>query len=257
VICNKNLLDPEPFFSFLHRFILQTSAFPWGRSDDCEGQTYFNGTKNNLLLSIELGEDGSSMETSPKIQKEVIESCKNGSEKAFGQIVLRSQKKVFNIAYRMLGNREEAKDLAQEVFLSVYESIKDLREEGKFDAWLTQITINHCRNRWKYLERRKYFKSESLDDPIETEDGDTAKPIYDPGGNPETLYEKRLIQEAIQRGLLKLKEEQRELIVLRDLQGFSYEEMGELFRVPIGTIKSKLHRARMDLKEILERANHE
>jgi RNA polymerase sigma-70 factor (ECF subfamily) len=196
------------------------------------------------------------METSPKIQKEVIESCKAGNEKAFVEIVLRSQKKVFNIAYRMLGNKEEAKDLAQEVFLSVYESIKDLREEVKFDAWLTQITINHCRNRWKYLERRKYFKSDSLDDPIETEDGDMARPIYHPSDNPETLYEKKMIQETIQRGLLKLKDEQRELIVLRDLQGFSYEEIGELFQLPIGTIKSKLHRARMDLKEILEKTVH-
>ncbi len=196
------------------------------------------------------------METSPKIPKKVIESCKAGDEKAFAEIVLHNQKKVFNIAYRMLGNREEAKDLAQEVFLSVFESIKDLREEVKFDAWLTQITINHCRNRWKYLERRKYFKSDSLDDPIGTEDGDMPRPIYHPFDNPETLYEKKMVQEAIQRGLLKLKEDQRELIVLRDLQGFSYEEIGELFRLPTGTIKSKLHRARMDLKGILERAGH-
>jgi RNA polymerase sigma-70 factor (ECF subfamily) len=196
------------------------------------------------------------METSPKIQREVIESCKAGNEKAFGEVVLRSQKKVFNIAYRMLGNKEEAKDVAQEVFLSVHASIKDLREEVKFDAWLTQITINQCRNRWKYLERRKYFKSESLDDPIETEDGEIPRPICDPSDNPETLYEKRMIQEAIQRGLLKLKEDQREMIVLRDLRGFSYEEMGELFQLPIGTIKSRLHRARMDLKKILERVLH-
>ena len=196
------------------------------------------------------------METSPKIQREVIESCKAGNEKAFGEVVLRSQKKVFNIAYRMLGNKEEAKDVAQEVFLSVHASIKDLREEVKFDAWLTQITLNHCRNRWKYLERRKYFKSESLDDPIETEDGEMPRPIYDPSDNPETLYEKRMIQEAIQRGLLKLKEDQREMVVLRDLRGFSYEEMGELFQLPIGTIKSRLHRARMDLKEILEKAQY-
>ena len=196
------------------------------------------------------------METSPKIQREVIESCKAGNEKAFGEVVLRSQKKVFNIAYRMLGNKEEAKDVAQEVFLSVHASIKNLREEVKFDAWLTQITLNHCRNRWKYLERRKYFKSESLDDPIETEDGEMPRPIYDPSDNPETLYEKRMIQEAIQRGLLKLKEDQREMVVLRDLRGFSYEEMGELFQLPIGTIKSRLHRARMDLKKILERVLH-
>jgi RNA polymerase sigma-70 factor (ECF subfamily) len=196
------------------------------------------------------------MKTSPKIQREVIENCKAGDERAFAEIVLYSQKKVFNIAYRMLGNLEEAKDLAQEVFISVFDSIKDLREEIRFDAWLTQITLNHCRNRWKYLKRRQYFNSDSLDDPIETEEGDVPRDVYDPSDNPETLYEKKLIQQLIQRGLQKLKEDQRELLVLRDLQGFSYEEMGELLGLPEGTIKSKLHRARMDLKRVLERAAH-
>jgi RNA polymerase sigma-70 factor (ECF subfamily) len=196
------------------------------------------------------------MGTSPGIQKEVIESCKAGDEKAFADIVLHRQRKVFNIAYRMLGNQEEAKDLAQEVFISVFESIKDLKEEIKFDAWLTQITLNHCRNRWKYLKRRQYFNSDSLDDPVETENGNMPKAVYDPSGNPETLYEKKMIQQFIQKGLLKLREDQRELLVLRDLQGFSYGEMSELLGLPEGTIKSKLHRARMDLKGILEKSAH-
>ncbi len=196
------------------------------------------------------------METSPKIGKEVIVSCKAGDEKAFTEIVLCYQRKVFNIALRMLGNKEEAKDLAQEVFLAVFESIKDLREEVKFEPWLTQITLNHCRNRWKYLKRRKYFNSDSIDDPIETEDGNMERPFYHPFDNPETLCEKKMIQEFIQRGLLRLREEQRELIVLRDLQGHSYEEIGKMFSLPEGTIKSKLHRARMDLKEILGRFAH-
>jgi len=196
------------------------------------------------------------MSTSPKIQKEVIENCKAGDEKAFAEIVLHRQKKVFNIAYRMLGNSEEAKDLAQEVFISVFESIKDLKEEIKFDGWLTQITLNHCRNRWKYLKRRQYFSSDSMDDPIETEDGSVPRAVYDPSDNPEILFEKKMIQQWIQRGLLKLKEDQRELLVLREFQGFSYEEMSESLGLPEGTIKSKLHRARMDLKEVLERSTH-
>jgi RNA polymerase sigma-70 factor (ECF subfamily) len=80
--------------------------------------------------------------------------------------------------------------------------------------------------------------------------------IYDPSDNPEVLFEKKMIQQLIQRGLLELKEDQRELLVLRDLQGFSYEEMGETLGLPEGTIKSKLHRARMDLKQVLERFAH-
>ena len=196
------------------------------------------------------------METSPKIGKEVIESCKSGDREAFAEIVLTYQKKVFNIAYRMLGNREEAKELSQEVFLSVLESIKDLREDIKFEPWLTQITLNHCRNRWKYLKRRHYFKTDSLSDPIETEDGEMERPVCDPSDNPETLFEKKMVQQFVQRGLLKLKEDQREMIVLRDLRGFSYEEIGRLLSLPEGTIKSRLHRARMDLKGILERSVH-
>lgn len=196
------------------------------------------------------------MESSPKIQKEVIENCKAGDESAFSEIVLTYQKKVFNIAYRILGNREEAKELSQEVFLSVLESIKGLREEIKFEPWLTQITLNHCRNRWKYLKRRHYFKTDSLNDPIETEDGEMERQVYDPSGNPETLFEKKMVRQFVQRGLLKLKEDQREMIVLRDLQGFSYEEIGRLLSLPEGTIKSRLHRARMDLKGILERSMH-
>lgn len=196
------------------------------------------------------------MERSPKIQKEVIEGCKAGDEKAFSEIVLTYQKKVFNIAFRMLGNREEAKELSQEVFLTVLESIKDLKEAIKFESWLTQITLNHCRNRWKYLKRRQYFKTDSLDDPIETEDGEMERQVFDPSDNPETSLEKKMIRQFVQSGLMKLKEDQREMIVLRDLQGYSYEELGELFSLPEGTIKSRLHRARMDLKEILGKSVH-
>jgi RNA polymerase sigma-70 factor (ECF subfamily) len=196
------------------------------------------------------------MRTSPKIQRDVIESCKAGDQRAFAEIVLQSQKKVFNIAYRMLGNSEEAKDLAQEVFVSVFNSIKDLRDEIKFDSWLTRITLNHCRNRWKHLKRRQYFNSDSLDDPVEMEEGDVPRAVYDPSDNPETLYEKKMIQELVQEGLQKLKEDQRELLVLRDLQGFSYEEICELLSLPEGTVKSKLHRARMDLKQVLEQFVH-
>ena len=196
------------------------------------------------------------MERSLKIQREVIDGCKRGDGHAFLEIVLTYQKKVFNIAFRMLGNREDAKELSQEVFISVLESIKDLKDVLKFESWLTQITLNHCRNRWKYLKRRQYFKTDSLNHPIETENGEAERAIYSPSHNPETLFEKKMIREFVQRGLMKLKEDQRELIVLRDLLGYSYEEIGELFSLPVGTIKSKLHRARMELKEILERSLH-
>jgi RNA polymerase sigma-70 factor (ECF subfamily) len=196
------------------------------------------------------------MEISPKIGKEVIEGCKAGDRRAFERVVLFYQKRVFNYAYRMVGNMEEAKELAQEVFVSVFESIKSLRDEAKFEGWLKQITVNHCRNRWKYLKRRHYFNTDSMDDPIETEDGEVTKSFADPSDTPDTAYEKKMVQEWIQKGLLQLKEDQRELIVLRHLQELSYDEMGKCLNLPEGTVKSKLHRARMDLKEILGRDVH-
>ena len=196
------------------------------------------------------------MEISPKIGKEVIEGCKAGDRKAFEKIVLFYQKRVFNYAYRMAGNMEEAKELAQEVFVSVFESIKSLRDDAKFEGWLKQITVNHCRNRWKYLKRRHYFNTDSMDHPVETEDGEVTKSFADPSDTPDTAYEKKRVQEWIQNGLLQLKEDQREMIVLRHLQELSYDEMGKCLNLPEGTVKSKLHRARMDLKEILGRDVH-
>jgi len=196
------------------------------------------------------------MEISPKIGKEVIEGCKAGDRKAFEKIVLFYQKRVLNYAYRMLGNMEEAKELAQEVFVSVFESIAELREVAKFDAWLKQVALNHCRNRWKYLKRRHYFSTDSVDDPIETEDGEMAKSFADPSDPPDTVYEKKRVQEWVQEGLLQLKEDQRELVVLRDLQGLSYDEIGKALNLAEGTVKSRLHRARMDLKEILQKYVH-
>jgi RNA polymerase sigma-70 factor (ECF subfamily) len=190
------------------------------------------------------------------MEASLIESFKLGDEKAFEEIVLTYQKKVFNITYRMLGNTEEAKDMAQEVFVSVFQSIKDLKEDAKFEAWLTQIALNHCRNRWKYLKRRRYFHTDALQDFGDPKDGVMGEALQDPSDNPEVTYEKKMIQQFVQEGLLELREEQRALIVLRDLQGLSYEEIGRLFDLPEGTIKSKLHRARMELKEVLEKAAH-
>lgn len=193
------------------------------------------------------------MEISPRIGKEVVRSCKSGDIEAFERIVLCYQKRVFNIAYRMIGNRDEAKDLAQEVFITVHQAIKELKEESKFDAWLTQITLNHCRNRWKFLRRRHYFRSESLETARTSEEGARPLVALDPADRPDMQYEKKQVQEWVQRGLLRLGEEQRELIVLRDLQGLSYGEIGTALGLPEGTVKSKLHRARMELKEILKR----
>jgi RNA polymerase sigma-70 factor (ECF subfamily) len=106
------------------------------------------------------------------------------------------------------------------------------------------------------LKRRHYFNTDSVDDPIETEDGEMTKSFPDPSDHPDTVYEKRRVQEWVQEGLLQLSEDQRELVVLRDLQGLSYGEIGRFLNLAEGTVKSRLHRARMELKDILQKYVH-
>jgi RNA polymerase sigma-70 factor, ECF subfamily len=190
--------------------------------------------------------------STPTVGKDLVASLKAGDEEAFMVMVRLCQKRVVNTAWRILGNLDEAKEVSQDVFVKVFEAIGALREEDRFDAWLLRITVNHCRNRWKYLKRRHYFRTESIDPP-DGEDG-VERQIPDPSDDPGRQLEKKRRDAWVQKALLRLKEDHRELVVLRDVQGYSYEEIGEAVGLPEGTVKSRLHRARMELKNVLERS---
>ena len=180
-----------------------------------------------------------------------IDLAQDGDAEAFERIVLFYQEKVFNLAYRLLGHREEAEDLTQEVFINVFRHISEFRGESQFSTWIYQVTMNHCRNRLKYLRRRYHHATESLDDPVSTEEGEMGKELADEGEMPEDMLYRRQVQELVQIALGRLRQEYREAVVLRDIQNLSYQEISEILGVPEGTIKSRLHRARWELKEIL------
>lgn len=180
-----------------------------------------------------------------------IDLAQDGDAEAFERIVLFYQEKVFNLAYRLLGHREEAEDLTQEVFINVFRHIAEFRGESQFSTWIYQVTMNHCRNRLKYLRRRYHHATESLDDPVSTEEGEMGKELADEGEMPEDMLYRRQVQELVQIALGRLRQEYREAVVLRDIQNLSYQEISEILGVPEGTIKSRLHRARWELKEIL------
>lgn len=178
-----------------------------------------------------------------------VRRCQNGEVEAFAVLVERHQQKMFNIAYRMLGDYGDAGDVVQESFLRAYRSIDRFRGEARFSTWLTRIVINQAHNRLKHTTTRA--RREVSSDPIALVD------IGGVSGTPsaEDALIERLDKEAsdrrIQECLDALDEEQRTVLVLRDIQGFSYEEIGATLELPDGTVKSRLFRARNTLKGML------
>ncbi len=182
----------------------------------------------------------------------LIRRLQQRDERAFEEVVRLYQHKVFNLVYRMLGNREEAEDVAQEVFVTVFKSIDSFRGEAKFSTWLYRIAANHCKNRMKYLGRRSYKSTGELDEAAEREmyasPNSQLRPHVD---GPDAVLEGLQLERMVQEGIASLDEEHRELIVLRDVEDLSYDEIGSITKLAEGTVKSRLHRARMALKDYL------
>jgi RNA polymerase sigma-70 factor, ECF subfamily len=178
-----------------------------------------------------------------------VSLCKQGEPQAFEVLVRRHQKKMFNIAYRMTGNYDDASDIVQESFLSAYKAIKTFRGEAKFSTWLYGIVVNYSRNRVRQTSGKAYREPVSIDQ--DRTYGDDVRPI-DPASGDMPVID-RLIQketqEKVQQCIDGLDKDHREVLVLRDIQGFSYEEITLMLGLPDGTVKSRLSRARGAIKE--------
>ena len=173
-------------------------------------------------------------------------------ERAFEEMVSLYRDRVFGLILRMVGNREEAEDLAQEVFITVLKSIDGFRGESKFSTWLYRIAANHTKNRIKYLQRRAYKATGEYDEAAEhaVQRGEAAAPRP---LNPESAMAGAQIDRVVQGAIAELDEDHRELVVLRDMEELSYEEIVAVTGLNEGTVKSRLHRARTALKEIVQR----
>jgi RNA polymerase sigma-70 factor (ECF subfamily) len=184
----------------------------------------------------------------------LVRKLQQRDERAFQEVVRLYQHKVFNLVYRMIGSREEAEDVAQEVFVTVFKSVDTFRGESKFSTWLYRIAANHCKNRLKYLGRRSYKATGALDATAERELQEAQPSAMTPHiDGPEKVLEGRQLEALVQEGIALLDEEHRMLIVLRDVEDLSYQEISTITGLPEGTVKSRLHRARMALKEHLAR----
>lgn len=181
-----------------------------------------------------------------------VQSLKTRDKRSFEQLIAKFQTPIFNLLYRMTGVREEAEDLAQEVFITVYKKIELFRGESPLATWIYRIAYNLCMNRRKYLGRRRDRDRQPFDEAAERSivasgTMSTSSQVSRPDEMAEGLQMERLVQEAISA----LDEEQRVILVLRDVQNMSYESISEITGLPAGTVKSRLHRARMALKERL------
>lgn len=183
---------------------------------------------------------------------DLVTACQKGDADAFGVLVAKYQKKAFNIAFRMMGDYDETADTVQEAFLSAFRSIKKFRGEAKFSTWLYGICVNQVRNRLKQARRRSLHEGTSIDEPIETEDGCHVLEPADDDPPPDEQLRVKDLQGTVQECIGRLGEEFREVLVLRDIHGFSYEEIRDILDIPDGTVKSRLFRARDVLRDSLK-----
>jgi RNA polymerase sigma-70 factor (ECF subfamily) len=171
-------------------------------------------------------------------------------EEAFNEVVRQYGDRVFNLVLRMVGSRAEAEDIAQEVFVTVFKSIDSFRSEAKLSTWLLRIAANHAKNRIKYLARRREHEPGGSDSADLADEGRAPAQSHIRG--PDVLLEAAETEDIMQQAIATLEEDQRLLVVLRDVEELSYEEIVEITGLPEGTVKSRLHRARMTLKQLLE-----
>lgn len=177
---------------------------------------------------------------------QLVRNAQSGDLESFNRLVLAHQDQVYSLAYRFMGQQAAAEDAAQEAFIRAFRAIRTFRGEH-FRAWLLSITANACRDE---LRRQRRRPTRSLDAPISDDDASTLDPP-DPGATPESMALNAELRGALERALLQLPEEWRLIVVLADVHGLSYDEVATAAALPLGTVKSRLSRARGRLRDIL------
>lgn len=179
-------------------------------------------------------------------ERTLVERAQAGDLDAFEQIVQTYQTKVYNIALSMTGNHHDADDAAQDVFIKVYRSIGAFSFRARFSTWLYRVATNVCLD---YLRKRKRTAAVTLD-ADDTEDAQIQ--IADPAPTPEILLEEKETIRQVRQAIAQLSDEHKKVILLRDLSGLSYDEIAAIEQCSVGTVKSRINRARQNLKKLLE-----
>jgi RNA polymerase sigma-70 factor, ECF subfamily len=188
-----------------------------------------------------------------ELERSLLRRLRDRDERAFRELIETHRDRVFNITFRMLGNRADAEDIAQEVFITVFKTIDSFREEAKFSTWLYRVTVNHCKNRIKYLARRHDRDRDELDESTHAQQTNGA--VADPPrhAQPDRALAGAQMEKLLQEAIANLDEDHRVVVVLRDVEDLSIEEICEITGLPDGTVKSRLHRARLVLRKRLQK----
>jgi RNA polymerase sigma-70 factor (ECF subfamily) len=181
----------------------------------------------------------------------LVRRAKDGDEAAFDDLVREFQRPVFNLAYRMLNNYEEANDAAQDVFIKVHRSLASFRGDSKFSTWLFTVAANMCRSRIRKIVRLNKHEAGSLD---ETYDDDTSpkQVAVDPAAGADTLLENQEVKQIVEACINELDDDFKLVMIMKDLQHMQYEEIAEALDCNLGTIKSRLFRARAQVRDKLK-----
>lgn len=198
------------------------------------------------MLNCELGLDF--LDDEPAL----VDGLQVGSEEAFETLVRLYQAPIYNLSYRILGDSAEASEATQEAFVRIYKAIGRFRGECGLKTWIYKIAVSASLNRRRWWKRWKDHVPFSLDSPLpSSRESSRFLEVPSPGENPETAFARRETEQAVQRALDTLAVEFRTVIVLRDIEGLSYEEIAETLAISMGTVKSRLWRARCRLRQRL------
>ncbi len=187
----------------------------------------------------------------PPDEAALVKAAKRGDLSAFNQLVLMYQNQAFNVAYRLLGDADAAADATQDAFLKAFRRLHQHRG-GSFRSWLLRIVTNTC---YDMLRKRKRQPTQPLEPLSDDEESDRLPRWQSDAESPEDAILRREIHWAVQEGLAHLSPEHRTIVVLSDIEGLSYEEIAQVLNIPVGTVKSRLSRARARLRDYL-RTHH-
>ncbi len=173
----------------------------------------------------------------------IVRKVLGGDANAFETLILEYEKNVYNIALRMTGNSEDAADMTQEAFIKAYNSLQSFRGDSKFSVWLYRIVSNVCLD---FLRSKNRRPTVSLS--VEDDDGEDAQlDVADESQSPELLLDRKLTRDSVRRGLDSLPPDYRQILLLREIQGLSYDEIAQALSLEVGTVKSRIFRARKRL----------